>query len=112
MSRSVTAPRLAFFIASTVVVLASFQAQADAAGAAVYKAKCASCHGAEGTGNTPVGKSLKVRNLCSTDVQKLSDAELTKVIADGKGKMPGYAKKLSADQIKALVATIRSMASK
>jgi len=28
-------------------------------GAALYKAKCASCHGAEGKGDTPVGKALK-----------------------------------------------------
>jgi mono/diheme cytochrome c family protein len=45
-------------------------------------------------------------------VQKLTDSELTKVISDGKGKMPAYAKKLSADQIKSLVEMIRVMAKK
>ena len=101
--------RSGFLLAATLLVLPFSPALADDGGAALYKAKCASCHAADGSGNTPAGKSLKVRDLCSADVQKLSDAELTKVIADGKGKMPGYAKKLSADQIKALVATIRSM---
>ena len=99
-------------LATTLLSIQSFEARADAAGAAVYKAKCASCPGADGTGNTPVGKSLKVRDLSLKEVQSLSDAELTKVIADGKGKMPGYAKKLSAEQIKALVGFIREMAPK
>ena len=112
MARSFSAPSLAFLLAAAFLFLSSFPARADDAGAAVYKAKCASCHGADGSGNTPVGKSLKVRDLRSPEVQKLSDDELTKVIADGKGKMPGYAKKLSAEQIKALAATIRAMASK
>jgi cytochrome c6 len=75
----------------------------------VYKAKCASCHGADGTGNTPVGKSLKLRDFHSADVQKLTDAELTKIISAGKGKMPAYAKKLTAEEIQCLVSFIRAM---
>lgn len=105
MSRSFKAP-LPFLLAAAVLFL-SFPARADTA--ADYKAKCASCHGADGSGSTATGKKLKVRDLSSEDVQKLTDDELTKVIAGGKGKMPGYAKKLSADQIKALVALIRAM---
>jgi mono/diheme cytochrome c family protein len=100
-----------FFFAAAFLFILSLPARADT-GAALYKAKCASCHGADGGGNTPVGKSLKLRDLSLSEVQKLSDGELTKVIADGKGKMPGFAKKLSADQIKSLVETIRAMAPK
>jgi mono/diheme cytochrome c family protein len=77
-------------------------------GAAVYKGKCVACHGADGSGNTSVGKNLKLRNLGSVEVQKMSDAELTTVITDGKGKMPAYGKKLSADEIKSLVGCIRA----
>jgi mono/diheme cytochrome c family protein len=99
-------------ISAIVLCFAASSLCADAPGAAVYKAKCASCHGADGSGKTPAGKTMKVRDLCSTDVQKLTDAELTKVISDGKGKMPAYAKKLSADQIKSLVEMIRVMAKK
>lgn len=112
MSRSFISTSVAILLAATVLVLISLPARGDDPGAASYKAKCASCHAADGSGNSAVGKSLKVRDLRSPDVQKLSDAELTKTIADGKGKMPGYAKKLSADQIKALVATLRTMSSK
>ena len=101
-----------FGVSAIVLCFAASSLCADAPGAAVYKAKCASCHGADGSGKTPAGKTMKVRDLCSTDVQKLTDAELTKVISDGKGKMPAYAKKLSADQIKSVVEMIRAMAKK
>ena len=77
-------------------------------GAAVYKAKCASCHGQTGAGDTGIGKSLKLRDFSTADVQKQSDADLTTVISKGKGKMPAYDGKLTADEIKAVVATIRT----
>jgi mono/diheme cytochrome c family protein len=98
----------AFFL----LTLTTLTARADDPGAAVYKAKCASCHGADGSGNTPAGKSLKVRDLRSPEVQKMSDAELIAATTNGKGKMPAYGSKLSAEQIKQLVAAIRAMAPK
>lgn len=98
-----TAAVIALFVSAALpaVVLAD--------GAAIYKAKCAACHAADGSGNTTVGKSLKVRPFASAEVQKCSDAELTKMIADGKGKMPAYAKKLTPEEIQSLVAVIRTM---
>jgi cytochrome c6 len=82
-------------------------------GAALYKQKaCAQCHGADGSGNTPVGKSLKARDLRSGDVQKQSDDELAAAIADGRGKMPAYKSSLSAEQVRELVTYIRSLAKK
>jgi cytochrome c6 len=105
MSRYLAAP---FLITMTLLVTAT-AAHADDAGAAVYKSKCASCHGADGSGNTPAGKSLKVRDLRSAAVQKMTDAELIAVTTDGKGKMPAYGKKLTPEQIKSLVTAIRAM---
>lgn len=81
-------------------------------GAATYKAKCASCHAADGSGSTAAGKSLKVRDLRSADVQKQSDDQLYSIIANGKGKMPGYEKTLGAATCKELVAQIRHLAGK
>ena len=80
--------------------------------ASLYKAKCAACHGADGKGDTPVGKKLGLRDFSSPEVQKMSDAELTTIIADGKKKMPGYKKSLKPEQIKDLTAYIRDLASK
>ncbi len=80
--------------------------------AANYKAKCSACHGADAKGETPVGKKMGINDLASPEVQKMSDAELTAVITDGKDKMPSYKKSLKPDQIKELVAYIRSLAKK
>src|SRR5580765_6393202 len=80
---------------------------AFADGAAIYKTKCTPCHGADGSGQTPVGKNLKVRDLRSPEVQKLSDADITKVLSAGKGKMP--ASKLADGDIKSVVAYIRTL---
>jgi cytochrome c6 len=101
-------------IAATGVILAgitllSVPAQAQSGGEAVYKAKCVACHGADGKGETTVGKANKVRDLGSADVQKQSDDELAGIIGNGKGKMPAYGKSLKPEQIKELVAYIRTL---
>jgi len=81
-------------------------------GPALFKSKCAGCHGATGAGDTSVGKSLKVTPLSGADVQKLTDADLTKVITAGKGKMPAIGKTFTPDQVKSLIAVIRSFGKK
>ena len=77
-------------------------------GESLYKTKCAVCHGPDGKGETAVGKANKLRDLGSTDIQKQSDDELGGIIGNGKGKMPAYGKSLKPEQIKELVAYIRS----
>ena len=98
---------LMLIVSVVMPVLAYADATPDAG--AIYKAKCAMCHGPDGAGQTPTGKSMKVRDLRSADVQKMSNAELTKVIADGKGKMPAYKAKLSAEEMQMLVTLIRQL---
>ena len=93
------------------LALWSTPAAADDA-AATYKAKCAACHGADGKGDTAMGKKMGMRDLASPEVQKMSDDELITMIADGKDKMPSYKKSLKPEQIKDLVAYIRSLAKK
>lgn len=88
----------------TVALVALTVTSAFAGGAETYKAKCAMCHGADGKG----GK-LAPMDLGGADVQKGSDADLTNIIAKGKGKMPAYESKLSADEIKGTVQFIRSL---
>ena len=88
------------------VALAPIAFAAD--GAATYKAKCATCHGADGKGQSAMGKKMNLRDLGSPEVQKQTDKELYDWTADGKGKMPAYKDKLSADEIKALVAHMRT----
>lgn len=77
----------------------------------VYKTKCAVCHAPDGSGQSVMGKKLGAKDLRSDEVQKKSDAELNDVITNGMGKtMPAYKDKLTADQIKGLVAYIREIA--
>ena len=85
---------------------------AQSPGADIYKSKCQSCHAADGSGNTPAGKSMKVRPFNSPEVVKMSDDDLIQVTRDGRGKMPAYAGKLTDDQIKAVVAHIRTLQGK
>jgi cytochrome c6 len=80
---------------------------ADAA--ATYKSKCASCHGANGSGQTAAGKAMKLRDLRSAEVQGHSDAQLLAIIAKGKAKMPGYEKSLGAETCKALAAYVKQL---
>lgn len=98
-------------IALALIVLFALPLLADD-GPALFKAKCAGCHGATGAGDTSVGKSLKVTPLSGADVQKLTDADLSKVITAGKGKMPAIGKTFTPEQIKSLIAVIRSFAKK
>jgi cytochrome c6 len=101
----------AILIAALFAVVLPMSAHA-ADGPALYKAKCAMCHGADGSGDTTMGKSMKLRDLRSADVQKQTDKELFTVTSDGKGKMPAYKTKLSEAEINSLVAHIRDLAKK
>jgi cytochrome c6 len=89
----------------------SAPAKADDTAEATYKAKCVTCHGPDGKGETPTGKAMKAGDFASEAVQKMSDEDLSEAISKGKGKMPAY-KTLTADQVKGLVAYIRSFAKK
>ena len=82
------------------------QAKADtAAGEATFKAKCAGCHGADGK----CKEDMKTTDMAVADVQKMSDADLSKIISEGKPpKMPAY-KTLTPDQVKDLVGYLRSL---
>lgn len=91
------------------LVLWGTPAAADDA-AATYKAKCAMCHGADGKGDTPVGKKMGIHDFASPEVQKMSDDELITAITKGKNKMPAYENKLSAAQTKDIVTYIRQLA--
>jgi mono/diheme cytochrome c family protein len=62
----------------------------------------------DGSGSE-VGKTMNVPDLRSTAVQKLPDAELAQVIANGKGGIPPFKNSLSEEQIRSLVVYIHSL---
>jgi cytochrome c6 len=105
-------------LAASLIILIVFMAavspaaaEDSASGAGVYKSKCQTCHGPDG-GGTAVGKSLKVADLRSPNVQSRSDAELSQVISDGKDNMPGFKGAITDDEIQAVLTHVRTFAAK
>ena len=76
-------------------------------GAALYKTKCAACHGADLAGKP----AAKIPSLVSDDAKKASDADLTDMIANGgkdKKSMHAFANKgMTPDQVKMVIAYLR-----
>jgi cytochrome c6 len=103
-------------LAAAMLVTACFTAPPSVAQASpgedIFKAKCVSCHGPDGAGKTAMGAVLKIRDLRSDDVQKQSDADLNRIIAKGKNKMPAFDGKLKKEQIEQLVGYIREIGKK
>lgn len=79
---------------------------AQGTGAENYKAKCAMCHGADGTGKA----AMKVPSFKGS---KAPEADLTAAVKNGKGtgtiKMPAYAGKLTDAQIKDVVTYVKTL---
>jgi len=87
-------------------VLAASNADAKS----VFAERCSICHGENGTADTPLGQSLKAKNLHSAEVQKLSDQKIASVIRGGNGNMPSFKGILSDNQIRHMVAYVRTLA--
>jgi mono/diheme cytochrome c family protein len=97
---------LATVTAIAVVFILSLSAHAQNA-ETLYKSKCAGCHGPDGTG-TATGKKMGTQDFTTPEVQNMSDTELAGAITNGKNKMPKYGASLKPDDIKGLVAYIRT----
>ena len=82
---------------------------AQNSGADTYHAKCAMCHGADGLGATPAGKAMKAVSFKDPAVIKAPDSELIADVKNGKGKMTPNVGKLTDDQIKSVVAYLRTL---
>lgn len=73
-------------------------------GAALYKAKCAACHGADAAGKP----AMKAPSLISDEAKKKSDDDLAGAIT-GTAKHPAPVKGISADDAKAIVTYLRTL---
>ncbi|MBU6410055.1 MAG: c-type cytochrome [Verrucomicrobia bacterium] len=83
----------------------------------LWNSNCASCHGKDGKGNTLMGHKLHIKDLTDAKVQAaLTDEQATKDIKDGikengRPVMKAFGGKFNDDQVKALVAKVRSLKS-
>lgn len=72
-------------------------------GGKLYRTNCASCHGANGSGNTPLGKKLGAKPL------NQAKGDLFSIIKNGRAKMPGFGKRLNDAQITEITQYVRSL---
>lgn len=86
-------------------------ALAAAAGAPLYQANCAFCHGDSGGGNGPAGESFnpKPTHLAKGKIVNDPDGEVFLALKNGKGKMPAM-KKMTDEQMWQVVAYVRTLA--
>ena len=109
-----------------IVILAAVFGLAAALSASAADAKqnwtdkCASCHGADGKGQTKMGQKLGVKDFTDAKVQAdMKDDAATKAIkegltdADGKTQMKAYVTgadaPLTDDEVKALIGYVRGL---
>jgi mono/diheme cytochrome c family protein len=82
---------------------------------ALWDANCMQCHGKDGHADTKMGKTLNAKDLTDPTVQSgFTDAKATQSIKDGvkengKTTMKAFGGKLTDDEIKALVAYVRTL---
>ncbi len=90
-------------IAAALLAATSTVASA-AEGKAIYVARCVSCHGTDGKGQTTIGKKLGVKDLTAS---ALSAVQMEAVVTSGRGKMTPFAGKLTAAEIKEVAAFVK-----
>jgi Cytochrome C oxidase, cbb3-type, subunit III len=75
---------------------------------ALYLQRCVSCHGANGRGDGPLAASLPVRPPDFRDtVQRKSNPQIRRVIAEGRGMMPAFDPALRPAEITDMLTMVR-----
>lgn len=106
---------LAFFLSGLCLIFAAHSPkptieQANVDGRALYAGECATCHGKDGKAKTFKAKLNHARNLTDARWQaEVTEERLFNSIHNGKGKMPGFGRKLTDAQINALVVFVRTL---
>ena len=72
---------------AAMILLAGSMSFAQSAGEATYKAKCQSCHGAEGIPNPGIAKAMGVKPATDPSVVKMTEAEMIAATKNGIAKM-------------------------
>lgn len=105
--------KVAFIISLAVLTLGSLTVVGEDA-KAIFEKQCVKCHGADGKGDTKMGQKLKVKDYSDAKIQeKMKDEEMFKAIKEGRKEgektLMKPAENVTDDQVKALVAYVRSL---
>lgn len=95
-------------VLAAVILAAGSLSFADS-GEAIYKANCASCHGATGTPSAGMAKMMGIKAASDPEMKKLTAEQEFDSVKNGKGKMKAYSGKLTDAQIKDAVAHFRTL---
>jgi cbb3-type cytochrome c oxidase subunit III len=79
-------------------------------GREVYASNCGRCHGADGQGHTRMAETVEPPDISDPGWQRgRSDSRMIASVANGRGQMPAFKKKLSRQDIAASVAYVRTL---
>lgn len=93
-----------FVAFASVAALSTSLFAAD--GGALFKAKCAGCHGADGS---KVIAAMGVKPVNTPEVKKMGEAGVSSIVTKGQGKMPAFAGKMSPEEISAVSAYVLTL---
>ncbi len=102
-----------FVAGLTAMVVGAAISAVAADGKALYDKECGKCHGADGKGQTVMGKKMKAKDYTDAKVQDaVTDEAMAKAIKDGvkvDGKEVMKPTKLTDDEVKAIVKHMRGL---
>ncbi len=95
-------------VLAAAVCMAGSMGFAQSSGAATYKTKCQTCHGATGTPSPGIAKAMGVKPVSDPEIKKLTADQMIAAVKNGKGKMKPIAG-LTDEQVKEVVAYFRTL---
>jgi mono/diheme cytochrome c family protein len=93
-------------LAALLVFAGTFSFAQD--GAALYKTKCAGCHGATGTPSSGIAKAMGILPVSDPAIKALTVDQVAAVVKNGKGKMKPVGGLSDAD-VKSVSAYFKSL---
>ena len=106
---ALTALVLGLFVYHSGAVVSGVQAS-DADAKTLFEKNCATCHGKDGRAKTFKAKFNHARDLTGAAWQnEASDERIFNSIANGRGRMPAWAKKLTEGEMNSLVMYVRQL---
>jgi cytochrome c6 len=95
-----------FSTSKTQATTTSAVFEGEASPRSLYVQNCARCHGSNGKAQTPLGQKLEADDLTTSTA---STSKITRVVTNGRGKMPAFKKKLTKAQIASIAGYAKSL---